>query len=108
MQKLWFLHAACGLIYMKFCEDILKGLQVREQTQFCDRQTPQGKPMRIYHECEGRIEKSVLRMTDWHLKASRLMTKGDREWHIFLSHPHTNNGFFFLLTTKYFIFIGKH
>ena len=31
------------------------------------------------------------------------MTNGDREGQIFQSHPHTNNGFFFLLTdtTKY-------
>ena len=34
-----------------------------------------------------------------------MMTNGDREGLIFLSHPHTNNGFFFLLTTKYLNFI---
>ena len=33
--------------------------------------------------------------------ASRgLMTVGDQEGWIFLSHPHPNNGFFFLLTPK--------
>ena len=37
-----------------------------------------------------------------------MMTNGDPEGQIFLSHPHTNNGFFFLLTTKYLIFIVKH
>ena len=37
--------------------------------------------IRIYHECEGRREHSIPR--------------------IFLSHPHTNNGFFCLLTIKY-------
>ena len=35
------------------------------------------------------------------------MTNGDREGRIFLSHPHTNNGFFFLLTTKYRILYRK-
>ena len=34
--KLWFLHSACCLIfiaiYMKFGEDILNGLQVRDDT----------------------------------------------------------------------------
>ena len=30
-----------------------------------------------------------------------MMTSGDREGQIFRSHPHTVNGFFFLLTTKY-------
>ena len=36
-----------------------------------------------------------------------MMTNGDREGRIFLSHPHTNNGFFFLLTTKYLILYWK-
>ena len=35
------------------------------------------------------------------------MTSGDREGQIFLSHPHTKNGFFFLLTTKYHILDWK-
>ena len=39
--------------------------------------------IRIYHECEGRIEKSVSRITVWHHKA------------------HMNNGFFFLLITVF-------
>ena len=29
---------------------------------------------RIYHECEGRIEKSVQRIAVWHHKACRVMT----------------------------------
>ena len=53
--------------------------------------------IRIHHKCEGGIEKSVLRITDWHHEACRVMTIGDNEWWIFLSHAHTNNGFFFLL-----------
>ena len=50
--------------------------------------------IRIYHECEGRIEKSVTRITIWHHEAYRVMTNGDPEGRIFLSYPHTNNGFF--------------
>ena len=53
----------------------------------------------IYHEYEGGIEKSVPRITDWHHEACRVMTINDREGRIFLSDPHTNNGFFFMLTT---------
>ena len=57
--------------------------------------------IRIYHECEGRIEKSVPRIAVWHHKACRVMTSGDPEGQSFLSYPHTNNGFFFLLTTVF-------
>ena len=53
----------------------------------------------ICHECEDGIEKSVPRITDWHHEACRVMTNGDHEGQNFLYHPHTNNGFFFLLTT---------
>ena len=41
--------------------------------------------IRIYHICEGRI----------------VMTNSDPMGWIFLSYPHTNNGFFFLLTTVF-------
>ena len=44
--------------------------------------------IRIYHEYEGEIEKSVPRITDWHHEACRVMTNGDCEGRIFLSHPH--------------------
>ena len=54
--------------------------------------------MRVYHECEERIEKSVPRITDWHHEACRVMANVDCERQIFLSHPFTNNGLFFLLT----------
>ena len=37
-----------------------------------------------------------------------MMTNGDPEEQIFLSYPHTNNGFFFLLTTVFFINIFAH
>ena len=62
--------------------------------------------IRIYHECEDRIEKSVLRITLWHHEACPVMTNGDLEGQIVLSYPHTNNGFFFLLTTV-FLFKDK-
>ena len=48
---------------------------------------------------EGGIEKSIPRIADWHHESCRVMTISDREGRIFLSHSHTNNGFFFLLTT---------
>ena len=65
-----------------------------------------GKHINIYHECEGRIEKSVPRITFWHHEACRVMTNGVPEGWIFLSHPHTNNGFFFLLTTVFYFKIS--
>ena len=42
--------------------------------------------IRIYHECEGRIEKYIPRITDWHHKACRVMTNSDPEGQIFLSY----------------------
>ena len=58
--------------------------------------------IRIHPECEDRIEKIVSRITVWHHEACQVMTNDDHEGQIFLSNPHTNNGFFFLLT----IFMG--
>ena len=37
---------------------------------------------RIYHECEGGIEKLVLRITIWHHEAGRVVTNGDLEGQI--------------------------
>ena len=51
--------------------------------------------IRIYHECEGRIEKSDPRITVWRHEACRVMTNGDLEGRIFLSYPYTKIGFFF-------------
>ena len=69
----------------------------------------EGWIIRVYYEWEGRIEKSVPRIAIWHHKACQVMTNDDREGHIFLSYPHTNNGFFFLLTTVFiYLFILKH
>ena len=56
------------------------------------------KNIRVHRECEGRIEKSVPRITLWHHKACRVMTSGDQEGGIFLSYLHMNNGCLFLLT----------
>ena len=42
--------------------------------------------IRIYHECEGRIEKSVPRIAVWHHKACRVMINGDPEGRTFLSY----------------------
>ena len=61
-----------------------------------------GINIRIYHECEGRIEKFILRITVWHPKACRVMLNGDTKGSIFLSYPLTNDGFFFLLPTVFF------
>ena len=60
--------------------------------------------IRIYHQCEGKIEKSVLRIAVWHHEACRVMTNGNPEGQIFLPYPHMNNGFFFLLTTVFICF----
>ena len=47
--------------------------------------SPLAKLYKNYHECEGGIEKSVPRITDWHHEACRMMTNGDHEGRIFLS-----------------------
>ena len=66
------------------------------------------RAIRIYHECEGGIEKIVPRIAVWHHEACRVMTNGDPKGQIFLSYPHTNNGLFFLLTTVFiYLFILK-
>ena len=35
--------------------------------------------IRIFHECEGGIEKSVAQITLWHHEACQVMTNGDHE-----------------------------
>ena len=47
--------------------------------------------IRIHHECDVGIGKSIPRITDWHHKACRVITNDDREGRIYISHPHTNN-----------------
>ena len=61
------------------------------------------KILRFYHECEGRIEKSLPRIAVWHHEACWVMTNGDPAGWIFLSYPHMNNLFFFLLTTVFIL-----
>ena len=49
----------------------------------------------------GWDRKSVPRITALHHEASPVITNGDTKGLIFLSHPHTNNWFFFLLTIDF-------
>ena len=58
--------------------------------------------LRIYHECDGGIEKYVPRITVCHYEACRVMINCDSEGPIFLSHPHTNNEFFLLTIDCFF------
>ena len=39
--------------------------------------------VRIHHECEGGIETSIPKITNWHHKAYRVMTNNDHEDWIF-------------------------
>ena len=64
------------------------GIQETENEKF--------KKIRINHEGECWIEKSVQKIADWDNQACQVFTNGDREGQIFLSHSHTNYGFFFL------------
>ena len=68
---------------------------------------PAERIIRIHCLCEGRIEKSVPRIAVWHHEACRVMTNCDPEGQIFLSYPHPNNGFFFLLFLFIYLFILK-
>ena len=60
--------------------------------------------IRIYHKCEGRIEKSILSIDVWHHDACRVMTNDDPERQIFLSYPHTNNRLFNCSPLFFFFF----
>ena len=64
--------------------------------------------IRMIHEYEGGIDKSIPMITDWHYETCRVMTNGDRKGWIFLSNIQTNNGLFFLLTTYYHILYWKN
>ena len=92
-------------ILASYTEDITTQLDsLKEKAHVIDQNELQ-MTIRIYHECEGGIEKSVPNITVWHHEACRVMTNGDPAGQIFLSYPHTNNGFFFLLTTVLFIYL---
>ena len=62
-----------------------------------------GNTIKSHHECNGMIDEAVPRITIWNHEACRVMTHGDPDGRIFLSYAHTNNGFFVLLTTVFFI-----
>ena len=61
------------------------------------------KIIRIYHECEGGIEKSVMRITVWHHQACQVM-KTDPKGQVF-SIPHSQNNVFFFLTHQRLIIL---
>ena len=70
----------------------------KQQSYLCTTQISHDGYLRIYHECG--IEKSIwgspigiTRLAEWWQSVS------DRKKQIFLSNPHTNNGFFFLLNS---------
>ena len=48
----------------------------------------------MYHDSEGGIEKLFQGSLEWHHEACRIMTNGDLERGIFLSHPYMNKGLF--------------
>ena len=51
---------------------LCKGREDSDQTELMPKLI-----IRIYLECEGRIKKSVPRITVWHHEACRVMTNGD-------------------------------
>ena len=63
--------------------------------------------IRIYHECEGGIEKSVPSIFVWHQEACQVMTNGDHKRWIILSNLQLNKELIFLLSFKCHIFIFK-
>ena len=52
----------------------------------------------FFNECEGSIEKSVIRITDWHHEACRVMTNDDCEGRIFYPKLTRLMDFFLLIT----------
>ena len=60
--------------------------------------------MKIYYECEGRIENSVQRIAVWHQETCRVMTNVDPMDGFLYTSLTSNNGFFFLLTTVFYCF----
>ena len=56
--------------------------------------------IRIYHECEGRIEKSVSRIAVRHNEACRVMTNGDPEIWIFF-YPRVKSQISFSCVQEY-------
>ena len=62
--------------------------------------------IRIYHEYEGRIEKSILRIIVFNHEACRVKPNVDSEGWKFLSYPQANDGIIFL--AHQFSFILKY
>ena len=58
-----WVHVVCNIGYLR--------------TRGADDKSCDWQNIRIYHECEGRIEKYVPRITVWHHEACRLMTNCD-------------------------------
>ena len=58
---------------MKIAEAVR--IEISSEAQHCF--DPFQIPIRIYHECEGRIEKFVPRIAVLHHEACRMMTNGD-------------------------------
>ena len=96
------LISACTLTCSPVCEDYPLACASRLSLV----QVENSGIIRI-HVCEGGIRKSLPRITDWDHEACLVMTNCDHAGRIFLSHPHTNNGLFLLLTTKYLILYWK-
>ena len=62
----------------------------------------------VYPKCKDGIQTSILRFIAWHHEAYRVMTNGDREGQIFLSHSHSpDRCFCSLFNIAYFIFQKK-
>ena len=53
--------------------------------------SPPNGIIRVCHKCEDGIEIPVPRITIWQYEACRVITKGDPEGRIFLSHPQTKS-----------------
>ena len=64
--------------------------------------------IQLHHECEGGIEKYVLKITDWYHDVCRVMTHGDCDGQIFLSHPHPIMDSFSCSPLYTSFYIGKH
>ena len=82
------LHRDHSILYALVCEKELShmGKKHGNPDLVCEN-------IRIYHECEDDIKKSVLRITDWHHEANRSITNSDRKGRIYLSNSHKNNFF---------------
>ena len=67
--------------FVNFIFHIMKISNFRHKLAF--KQVVRFKSPSVYHEFEGRIEKSVSRIAVWHHEACRAMTNGDPEGWIF-------------------------